>query len=170
MDVTQWMPWTPPQLRPHCFAILAGWFAADFAGGVFHFVFDHHASSTHWLTRAVVRDFNEHHDDRQSLERYNRWPATLMMAASGLPFLALAIAGIAPWFNYTFFAGLCITQYAHKFSHSPNTPGWARILQQLGVFISPAAHERHHGDFHRSYGVLNGWSHGFLDLLLGRVY
>jgi hypothetical protein len=152
------------------FQVLAGWFLADLLGGVFHWFVDHKASASFFLTRAVVRDFREHHDDPLSMERYSRIPSLLLGLAGILPFAAAAVAAGLPWLGGTLVVGGLLTQHAHYYAHMPAPPSWARLLQQLGVFISPEAHRRHHGDFHRSYGVFNGWSHGVLDLILGRRY
>jgi hypothetical protein len=117
-----------------------------------------------------VRDFREHHDDRLSMERYSRVPSLVLGMVGITPLaLAAALAGLY-WLAGAILAGGLLTQHAHYYAHTPHPPAWARLLQQLGVFLSPAAHERHHADFFRSYGVLNGWSHGTLDLLLGRRY
>lgn len=152
-------------------ALAAGWYVADFMGGLFHYFVDHKASPTCLLTRAVKRDFDEHHVDPLSMEKYSRWPNTILSALGGVPFLFLVMLGFGPGlFGVTVFVGLCVTQLAHYYAHAPNPPRWAKLLQQLGVFISPDGHQKHHGDFTRSYGVFNGWSHGLLDLCLGRRY
>lgn len=150
--------------------LLAGWFAADLLGGVFHFVIDHVASPTFWPTRAVVRDFREHHDDRLSMEKYSRVPSLVLGMAGITPLAILAMLAGLPAMGWSLIVGGLLTQHAHYYAHTPNPPRAIRLLQQLGIFMPPDAHERHHSDFHRSYGVLNGWSHGFLDLILGRVY
>jgi hypothetical protein len=153
-----------------CFQIIAALFVADLAGGVFHLFVDHYASPTFWMTRAVVRDFREHHEDRQSMERYSRVPSVVLGIAGMLPLIAIAIYAGWYWAAGTLFVGAALTQHAHKYAHQANPPRLARLAQQVGLLISPEGHERHHGDFHRSYGVLNGWSHGVLDLALGRQY
>lgn len=150
--------------------ILIGWVASDAIGGLFHWFVDHHAPANFFLTRAVVRDFREHHDDRHSMEKYSRVPSFILGVLGSLPVVVVAwYAGFA-WFAGTCLIGACLTQHAHFYAHMLKPPAWARLLQQLGIFVSPEAHERHHGDFHRSYGVLNGWSHGMFDLALGRRY
>jgi hypothetical protein len=152
------------------FQIVAGWFVADLLGGAFHAWVDHVASPTHWLTRKVVRDFREHHDDRLSMEKYSRIPSMVGSVALLSPAFALAFYAGLPALGWTLLVAAILTQYAHKYAHQPNPPRWARLAQQAGLFLSPRAHEAHHSDFHRSYGVLNGWSHGVLDLMLGRRY
>jgi hypothetical protein len=150
--------------------LLSAWFLADLAGGVFHWFIDHHAGARWPVIGAVVRDFQEHHVDRRSMDKYSRVPSLLLGLAAALPIAALAFALGLPTFAATLLVAAALTQHAHLYAHTFNPPRWAGVLQQLGLFMSPRAHERHHGDFHRSYGVLNGWSHGTLDLLLGRVY
>lgn len=150
--------------------LLLGWFAADLLGGLFHVFVDHYASPTCPLTRAVVKDFHEHHDDRLSMLKYSRVPSLILGLLGILPFVLLAYCLGYPWLAGSLFAGGLLTQHAHYYSHVPDRPWWASLLQQLGVWASPAAHERHHSDFFQSYGVLNGWSHGVLDLVLGRRY
>lgn len=150
--------------------IVLAWFLADLAGGVFHWFIDHHAGVSWPLIGHVVRDFQEHHRDRLSMEKYSRVPSLVLGLVAAAPLAALAAWIGLPWFAATLLVAAALTQHAHFYAHTYHPPRWAGLLQQLGVFMSPAAHERHHGDFHRSYGVLNGWSHGALDLLLGRVY
>lgn len=151
-------------------SLVAGWFVADMLGGLFHAFIDHVADANWPVISGVVRDFREHHDNGLSMEQYSRWPSLVMSGAAGVPFLALALFGVAPLFGLTVFAGLCLTQHAHYYSHTPAPPLWARILQQLGIFLSAECHARHHNNFYRSYGVLNGWSHGAVDLMFGRIY
>lgn len=151
-------------------SLVAGWYVADMMGGVFHAFIDHVAGANWPVISGIVRDFREHHENDQSMEQYSRWPSLVMSGAAGVPFLILAVLGVAPLFCLTVFAGLCLTQHAHYYSHTPTPPLWARLLQQLGIFLSAECHARHHNDFYRSYGVLNGWSHGAVDLMFGRIY
>jgi plasmanylethanolamine desaturase len=150
-------------------SLVAGWFLADLGGGLFHWFIDHVAWSV-WPIAGIVRDFREHHDDRLSMEKYSRVPSLILGLVGALPVVSLAYLAGLYWLAGSLFVGAALTQHAHHYAHTPRPPVWARVLQQLGVFMSPDAHERHHGDFYRSYGVLNGWSHGTLDLILGRSY
>jgi ubiquitin-conjugating enzyme E2 variant len=150
--------------------VLSAWLVADALGGLFHWFIDHHASTKFWLTRAVVKDFREHHDDRLSMEKYSRWPSFILGVLGSLPLVIATFYLGFEWFAAVALTGAMLTQHAHYYAHTPKPPAWARLLQQLGLFVSPAAHERHHSDFFRSYGVLNGWSHGIVDLALGRRY
>lgn len=149
--------------------ILAGWFLADLGGGLHHCLVDHLKPTVPWIGRMVM-DFNEHHDNRLSMDQYSRWPSFFQSLVGGSLALIPAYFGYCPYLCWTVLLGACLTQHAHYYAHTKERPFVVRVLQQLGIFISPEAHERHHSDFERSYGVLNGWSHGFLDLLFGRLY
>jgi hypothetical protein len=147
--------------------IVTGWFVIDLITGVYHFVIDHRKPSDP-VIGGQVADFQEHHENPRSMEKCGLLARVWLPTVMALPALAFARYGL-PWFWWTVFAGALVSQQAHYWAHrGPLAPWYARALQQLGVLISPDAHGRHHGDFERSYGVLNGWSHGALDLLLGR--
>lgn len=148
--------------------LLLGWFAIDLVTGVYHYVMDHR-KPTDWLIGGQVADFMAHHADRQSMAKASLWSRNWMNAVASL--LALLFAWLWPAsavFWVTVWLGGTISQEAHQWAHAADVPKLVRALQKVGVLISPEAHERHHSDFERCYGVLNGWSHGTLDLLLRR--
>lgn len=148
--------------------ILVGWFVIDFITGVYHWFIDHR-KPTDPIIGSQVADFQEHHNDLMSMEKHGFVSRVWLTSLMGLPCVYLATFGF-PAFWYTVFAGACVCQQAHLWAHRAKRPWLVRVLQQSGVLISPSQHGRHHHDFERSFGILNGWSHGALDLCLGRVY
>ena len=149
------------------FQVLAGWFVIDLITGLWHFFIDHR-KPTDPIIGSMVADFQEHHLNPLSMEPYSFFYRNYQAATVSL--LALVFACFFwPWFWLAVWIGGTICQQAHHWAHSPR-PWPIAILQQLGILISKEAHLRHHRNFERSFGILNGWSHGFLDLLLGRIY
>lgn len=149
--------------------ILAGWFVIDLISGLYHLLIDHYVSETNPILGSQKVDFEEHHCDRRSMEKHSFVARIILTSAASTPALFFAWLGW-PAFWLTMFVGGCLMQQAHYYAHYPDPPQWAKLLQQVGIFISPEAHERHHANFWRSYGILNGWSHGTLDLILGHRY
>lgn len=56
-------------------------------------------------------------------------------------------------------------EYEKLFETVP-IPRPIRIMQKLGLILDPAAHNLHHIEFEKSFGILNGWSNPVANLIL----
>ena len=148
--------------------VLAGWFVIDLITGVYHYAIDNR-KPTDFFIGPQVAEFQEHHDNPRSMEQHGLIERVWLTTAASLVAVYFATLGM-PWFWGTVAFGGMICQQAHYWAHCGKRPAVVRVLQQLGILISPEAHGRHHKNFERSFGILNGWSHGFLDLIRGRMY
>ncbi len=146
------------------FQILAGWFVIDMITGFYHWFIDHR-KPTDFLIGKQVQDFQEHHLNQRSMEAFGLvariWLTTLMST----PALLFAYFCL-PAFWLTVFVGGVVCQQSHYWAHTRSQLRLVRWLQKLGVLISPEAHAKHHMNFERCYGILNGWSHGLVDLIV----
>lgn len=145
-----------------------GWFAIDFLSGIYHFVIDHRKPTDPIIGKQVA-DFQEHHKDPHSMEKHGFWFRNWQTMLGSTPALIFACYGL-PWFWVTVWLGGFVCQQVHHWAHVDSPPFFAKMLQQAGLFISHERHMDHHNDFERSYGILNGWSHGIMDLMLGRIW
>jgi hypothetical protein len=73
-------------------------------------------------------------------------------------------------FGYLFVLSFCFalgaTNQLHRWAHAPEPPMIGRVLQWLGLAVSPGQHVRHHTPPHRSsYCVTTGWVNGIADRL-----
>lgn len=142
--------------------VIAGWFLADFFTGIWHCLIDHTSPHNPVLGK-MAREFQEHHADPQSMERTSFIGRNYQTVLASIPAFIFACFGW-PVFWITLGIGAAVCQQAHHWSHSrrPRVVTW---LQQLGILISPEQHMRHHHNFERHYGILNGWSHRTLDFI-----
>lgn len=56
-------------------------------------------------------------------------------------------------------------EYDRLFENIP-IPRAVRVLQGLGVILSPSAHNMHHINFEKNFGIINGWSNPISNLVL----
>lgn len=147
------------------FQIIAAWFVADLITGIYHKLVDQVLPSWTPVIGSQVIEFNEHHLDANAFLVNSFWSSFWRPLVAALPLFALAYC--APWFFIPLGLGVAFSQTAHKWAHMPVRPAWVVVAQGLGLLISPVQHGIHHVHFDRAYGILNGWSNGLLDLLLG---
>lgn len=142
---------------PYLFAwlqVLAAWLLIDLATGVYHFVTDRG-----WNFANQVEQFRDHHV-------HNR-----MIGFDWQPMVAGVPVMLAGWFAESSFllaagAFAVLAQIPHYYAHVPNPPAVARLLQRLGLMISPEHHAGHHGGkFDRNFCIFTGWA----DLLLNPI-
>lgn len=146
--------------------ILAGWFVADLGTGCVHLFFDNAKFARNWPVLGVlVRDFTLHHHKPQWFLRYGFFYSNREPLVVGALLMLLGLF-IAPWFWITCGLGVALSQEAHRWAHRDEKPWIIRWLQTSHIIMPPASHECHHSQFGRSFGILNGWSHKPMNLVL----
>jgi hypothetical protein len=145
---------------------LLGWLFADFVGGLLHFVEDQQLLPT-FLDRQIGLPNRLHHADPQSVTRdpdILRRNSTTIAAALPLIALVYAMTGATVFWAAASVGGL-VSYEAHRWAHAPRlAPGWAKVLQEIGLFQSPKHHALHHRPPHsRGYCILSDWLNPVLD-------
>jgi hypothetical protein len=135
---------------PYTFAILqvvAAWLFIDLLTGIYHFVTDRG-----WNFEDQVAMFRDHHTNNRMLG-FDYQP---MFA--GFPVMCTG------WFAESSFliaagAFAVLAQIPHYYAHLANPPPAARLLQRMGLMITPEHHAAHHsGKFDRNFCIFTGWA------------
>ena len=122
----------------------------------------------------IVFDFKVHHRTPAALGRRSFLVMTVPVIVYGaLPItLGLVVLGELGWMpaNLSLFLVVMvacgtISQFVHACTHKNPIPWGARLLQGVGLFISPKAHDVHHRHPDRQFCLLNGWANPLVDKL-----
>jgi hypothetical protein len=139
---------------------------ADAVSGLVHWAFDRFGdAATFLLGPLAIRTFREHHETPNAMSTHD-WLETNGHNIG----LAIVLSGSGTWHVWhhgvdggaVFYALSCIvvsvTSQLHKWAHSEVCPGWVRLLQRLGLILSPESHALHHAPpYERHYFVATGW-------------
>lgn len=148
---------------------LFAWIVTDFLSGLGHWTFDTWGRlDTPYVGRWFIRPFREHHVDPKAMTRHDFVETNGASCLAAIPVLAAAglvalddAASIAVQASLLFTAlGALVSNQCHKWAHtSPARLGsGARLLQRLGLVLSPEQHRLHHGRSHDShYCTASGW-------------
>ena len=161
----------------------------DMTGCLLHLVLDNEANRWYSLLKPQVEGFLKHHDDPQGIAC--RHPFAYACAHMGVlvPFLVVLYAGklvsavSGKWhrqkkqhFDMVFilFAipGSVLMQFAHRWSHMPNTflSPFISMLQHSGLFISASEHSIHHiSPFNTRFSIMMGWADRIINPLIENV-
>ncbi|MFI5307386.1 MAG: fatty acid desaturase CarF family protein [Polyangiales bacterium] len=151
-----------------------GFFAADVASGVVHWLCDtYFDASAPVIGPMVIAPFREHHVDPDALGRHGVLERNGNNCLASLPLLVAAVCSLHAGTRQTwddvvsglFIAlgvTLCVTNQIHAWAHGGAVPRMVRALQRAGVLLAPERHARHHRGG-RAYAVVCGWSNVFLD-------
>lgn len=128
--------------------IVAAWFFADFVTGIFHWWEDRYLDESQSLEffRGVATDNEQHHEKPTAMLLSTYWENMRSAAIFAAPVSAVLFwCGVPVWL----WLGIGLTSFGnliHRFSHTPKRqlPGWIRLLQRLGIFISHEHHDTHH--------------------------
>jgi hypothetical protein len=146
--------------------LVLGWLAADFIGGVLHYVEDRQMLPA-FLDRHIGLPNRLHHVDPKGVARdpnFLRRNSTTIAAA--LPVIAAMywLTGPSPFWVAAAAGGL-MSYEVHRWAHAPRlAPTWARVLQDIGMFQSPKHHAVHHRPPHdRYFCILSDWLNPVLE-------
>lgn len=139
----------------HFLYLILAYTLVDLLTGVYHM-----ATDLGWNIPSQVRLFQQHHD-APHMEGFDWQP---MVGA-----MPVLIAGA--WWHSEFWvmAGVigCFAQLPHLWAHEGTDSKVVKLMQELGIFISPESHAIHHGGkFNRNYCILSGWNNVWMNPLL----
>lgn len=152
-----------------------GWVLADGLSGTVHYFADNFGAP-HWplVGPALIASFREHHEAPHSITRHDfversgmlclaalllgGWVGFFLQGAPSTPLRvgvgALALS-TATWIS--------LTGEIHAWAHGLTTPRWGKVLQALGLVLSPSRHAPHHAGTHSShYCITSGFWDRFL--------
>lgn len=156
---------------------VAGSLAADVVTGGVHWACDTWGSQkTPVVGASLIRSFREHHTqplamlDHDSIE-VNGEATTAATAAFALLAFPASQAVLA---EHPFFYGLAwslisfsaLANQLHQWAHAAHLPRVVRMLQRIGLVLTPVRHARHHSGAHTSgYCITTGWMNPMLDAI-----
>jgi len=153
---------------------ICGYLVADLVSGTVHWVADRFFDpGTPILGPALIVPFREHHADPLAMTRHdffeisgNNGLATIPLAGALLlmpvptSWWGQAIAAVLACFGLS----VVVANQIHCWAHRTQAPRAIRLLQRIGLVLSPARHAIHHRDTHdRAYCVTSGWLNPLLD-------
>lgn len=155
-------------------ALPVGYLLADVAAGTAHWFCDtFFDEDTPVIGAALILGFREHHRDPASITRHDflelngssclavtpLW-AALTLIDPGTSAAHLAVVAVSA----TLAASASATNQLHRWAHEPVPPPLARLMQRVGLILSPAHHAVHHtAPYARHYCVTNGWANALLE-------
>jgi plasmanylethanolamine desaturase len=155
-------------------ACLAGYLVADFLSGFVHWAGDTVGDETTPVFGPnFVRPFRYHHVDPKDITRHDfietngnncivvapilAFLMLTMPKTSGPYFYCTVVVAFTSWFVF------CTNQF-HKWAHDDHPAGWIRVLQRMGLILSPEHHAIHHASpQNKSYCITVGWMNPLLD-------
>lgn len=127
--------------------VFAAWLLVDLLTGIYHFVTDRG-----WNFANQVAMFRDHHVNNRMIGF--DWQPML----AGFPVM---LAGVFAESSFLIALGAfaVLAQIPHYYAHLQNPPAIARLLQRIGLMISPEHHAAHHsGKFDRNFCIFTGWA------------
>jgi hypothetical protein len=156
---------TPDAAVAVLLATALGYLLADLLTGFVHWFCDtFFDEATPLIGPGLIAPFREHHRDPMLMTRHG------FLELTGSSFRGLApLLGLFVWlsgslaapvnaFVLALAAGAVATNLLHRWAHDPSPPAAARILQRLGIVLTPGHHARHHQPpYAAAYCVTSGW-------------
>lgn len=149
--------------------LLLGWLIADVIGGLVHWIEDRVLTErVPVLGRHVVAPNRRHHAEPMA------FAAGTLIARNGTTIAAAGVASLLWWWlagaSVVWAAasiGGAVSSHVHYLAHLPKRGSrFVRVLQEIGLFQSPAHHAGHHRPpSDRRYCVLTDWSNPVLDAI-----
>ena len=147
--------------------LFAGWMAADFLSGVFHWAEDRYGSPRWPVFGGAIRDTIRHHrKPRGFLSKPVLARSWRVFLIAGLGLSAFILLGWLNAFTLTLVIAAGLANEIHAAAHS--TPGengrLVTTLQRLGVIQSHAHHAAHHrGLKNVNYCTVTNWLNPILE-------
>ncbi len=154
--------------------VVVGIAAADFVSGLIHWAADTWGSETMPLVgRRILRPFRVHHVNpadflrRQFLDTNGDVAAVVSLLVAGMFWLPAGGVGQSARECLLGFCSVGLfTNQIHQWAHMPAPPSLVRLMQNCGLILSGARHERHHRPPHvTDYCIATGWCNGLLNRL-----
>jgi hypothetical protein len=153
-------------------ATLGASLVTDFGTGFVHWAADTWGSErVPILGSTFIAPFREHHIDPKAITRHDFLETNGASASVVLPLLFAAgwLARVDGMLFWSVLFGMAsvftlATNQVHKWAHADVAPAPVRVLQRLGIVLSPEAHAVHHVAPHmRHYCITHGWLNPILD-------
>lgn len=154
-------------------AAVLGFIAADFGGGVLHWIFDTWGTEqTPIVGPTYIRAFRQHHVDEMLMTIPDFFSTNGFNCLSLLPVLGLASlvspTSVASTFALAFLISACFwltaTNQTHQWAHVARPPSFVRVLQRLHLLLPPVHHSVHHAaPDEGQYCITSGWMNPVLD-------
>ena len=153
---------------------LLGYVGADIVSGLVHWAGDTIGdTSVPFLGKHYIGPFREHHSDPKAITRHD------FIETNGNNCIVVAFPlGLALWatprtldWQFVGCSVVCAmalftvgTNQFHKWAHDDHVPAPVRVLQQMGLILSPTHHDIHHAMPHdKHYCITAGWMNPLLD-------
>ena len=145
--------------------LAAGYLLADFLTGFVHWFCDtFFDETTAIIGPGLIAPFREHHRDPLLMTRHGFLDLTGSSFRCFAPPLALYVwlgylmPASANAFVFALATGAVGTNLLHRWAHDPAPPAIARLLQRVGLVLTPNRHARHHAPpYAAAYCVTSGW-------------
>jgi len=156
---------TPAQSAMVLLATATGYLLADLLTGFVHWFCDtFFDEATPLVGPGLIAPFREHHRDPMLMTRHGFLELTGSSFRGLAPLLGLfvwregAATALVNAFVLALAAGAVATNLLHRWAHDPSPPPAARILQRMGIVLTPGRHARHHQPpYAVAYCVTSGW-------------
>jgi ubiquitin-conjugating enzyme E2 variant len=163
-------------------AVLLGVVATDLTSGIVHWVCDTcFKRDTPVIGRSLIEPFRRHHVEPTEivvtgLLRVSR--TNLLAIATVLALLELARVAIPSWhpsllgnaWLLGYSIAVALTNQIHRWAHAAQVPRPVRWMQEHGILLNPAEHNRHHTDEHQyAYCITTGWLNPLFDRVVQRA-
>lgn len=165
-----WREFKEATWRKHLAFMVVSYAFVDVLSGLLHITLDNPAIN-HWpLIGPEAQSFQGHHYDPSAIAR-GGWFRFLQTVHAGqllatLPGLLHLRSGPLRMFLCWVNVMIPFMMAAHRWSHVPPsvTPMLVKVLQFVGILITPEWHSVHHAHFDSNFSILGGWTDPFLNL------
>ncbi|NUT00695.1 MAG: carotenoid synthesis regulator CarF [Sphingomonas sp.] len=122
----------------------------------------------------LVYDFKNHHPRPEALGRrpmlvqigstiiFFAFPASVALNAAAW---LLPLPGWLVFGNVVLIIGGTFAQYFHGTLHRADNPAIVRWMREVGLLMTPKAHQLHHDTLTRDFATNNGWSNPLINRL-----
>lgn len=144
--------------------LTAGYVMSDLLTGFVHWFCDTFFDETTPIIGGLIAPFREHHRDPLLMTRHGFLELTGSSFRGLAPLLLIfvwlgeALPVFLQAFALALGSGAVATNLLHRWAHEPAPPTVVRVLQRLGVVLTPERHSRHHAPpYAAAYCVTTGW-------------
>ena len=141
--------------------IIPGWVVADLIAGIVHWFGDSYSG---YGMEFLFHDFLEHHREPSAMLKRDYFQISF---DTYILYILASFAGLSNSFMTCVALFAMQANFCHRESHKYNKAHWTfKILQSLGLSISPKAHHVHHTiPYNRDYCVFSGFLNPLLQYI-----